>query len=391
MKERPWLPVLTVILAAAFSACGSEPPTLPSARTPEPPPPLLTHSGAGPAEAVLFATAAGIFSWSSDDHTVTQVSAFPAYEIEVSPTGELFVGNGGADSPGSGIPTTGIFRIDGAGNAVPVSGLAADDLEFDPAGNLYASNNAGIYRIDPGGPVQVSANPTSQFAFESPPTTVVTTNGGAFAGLFGFRTDRIDLTTDGTALLAGDGGEDIEVRSDGRIFLSGLGGVFEVVGGGLVGLVGGATFDFEFAPSGNIYIGNTANYGGFGFPQGLYFIPPGGPRQRVKDDTGQDIVADINSIEVVVLPDTPEEMLEALLARVEAFLADGSITNAGIAHSLRQKLEGVRAALERGNSKAARNKLRAFVHQVEAQSGKKISPEAAEELIDLATRLLQEM
>lgn len=89
--------------------------------------------------------------------------------------------------------------------------------------------------------------------------------------------------------------------------------------------------------------------------------------------------------------DTPEEILGAILAKVEAFLADGSITDPGIARSLRAKLEGALAALERGNPKAARNKLEAFVHHVEAQKGKKISAEAAEELLDLTTQLMDEL
>lgn len=88
---------------------------------------------------------------------------------------------------------------------------------------------------------------------------------------------------------------------------------------------------------------------------------------------------------------TPEQKLGALLERVDTFLADGSISDSGIAHSLREKLQSAQAALARGNTRAARNKLGAFIHHVRAQSGKKISPEAAAELIERATQVIDSL
>ncbi|MCB1280800.1 MAG: hypothetical protein KDB18_04695, partial [Salinibacterium sp.] len=120
-------------------------------------------SGGEPAaasERVYFATASGVFVWSSDSETVGIVSAFPSYEIELSPDGVVYVGNGGADSQASGIATTGIFFIDAQGNAVLCCDMPADDLEFDEDGNLYASNSDGLFRIECGSPaIQVSTNP----------------------------------------------------------------------------------------------------------------------------------------------------------------------------------------------------------------------------------------
>ena len=113
---------------------------------------------------LFFATSSSIFSWSIDTQVVQQISTFPSYEIEISPTGRLFVGNGGADSVPSGVPTAGIFQIDASGQAVAFSSLPADDLEFDANGTLYASNSSGIFRLQPDGTsTKVSENPTAKY------------------------------------------------------------------------------------------------------------------------------------------------------------------------------------------------------------------------------------
>jgi len=54
----------------------------------------------------------------------------------------------------------------------------------------------------------------------------------------------------------------------------------------------------------------------------------------------------------------------------------GWITNKGILNSLDQKLDNARKQLERGNNKAAKNVLEAFIDEVEAQKGKHLSSEA---------------
>ena len=54
----------------------------------------------------------------------------------------------------------------------------------------------------------------------------------------------------------------------------------------------------------------------------------------------------------------------------------GWITNKGILNSLDQKLDNARKQLERGNNKAAKNILEAFINEVEAQKEKHLSSEA---------------
>ncbi|MFH1723969.1 MAG: LamG-like jellyroll fold domain-containing protein [Elusimicrobiota bacterium] len=60
----------------------------------------------------------------------------------------------------------------------------------------------------------------------------------------------------------------------------------------------------------------------------------------------------------------------------------------GIETSLLAKLRGARDALERGSDKAAVNKLEAFANEVRAQSGKKLTPEQADELTEAARKVI---
>ena len=62
----------------------------------------------------------------------------------------------------------------------------------------------------------------------------------------------------------------------------------------------------------------------------------------------------------------------------------GHITNQGVANALMSKLDAAQAALDRGQPAVAANILQAFIHQVEAQSGKHIVPEHAAHLIEHA-------
>ncbi len=62
----------------------------------------------------------------------------------------------------------------------------------------------------------------------------------------------------------------------------------------------------------------------------------------------------------------------------------GHITNQGVANALISKLDAAQAALDRGQPAVAANILQAFIHQVEAQSGKHIVPEHAAHLIEHA-------
>ena len=71
---------------------------------------------------------------------------------------------------------------------------------------------------------------------------------------------------------------------------------------------------------------------------------------------------------------------DALCRLTTAFAPD-------LAKSLCAKLEVAAAAQARGNAKAAENQIGAFVNEVLAQSGKKISADNAEVLIRLGRRL----
>ena len=64
---------------------------------------------------------------------------------------------------------------------------------------------------------------------------------------------------------------------------------------------------------------------------------------------------------------------------------------AGTENSLASKIENAQASIEDGNTNAGVNKLEAFINQVEAQRGKKISEEEAEMLIKYATNLIDEL
>ena len=59
----------------------------------------------------------------------------------------------------------------------------------------------------------------------------------------------------------------------------------------------------------------------------------------------------------------------------------GMIDNPGVAHSLLSKVEAAQAALDRGQPAVAVNKLRAFIHEVQAQAGKHIDAEHADHMV----------
>jgi hypothetical protein len=84
------------------------------------------------------------------------------------------------------------------------------------------------------------------------------------------------------------------------------------------------------------------------------------------------------TIAPVIKPDsiTVSALLDSLISYKHQALALGWITNRGIANSLDQKLENARRQLERGNNKAAKNMLEAFLNEVEAQKDKHLTSEA---------------
>ena len=79
---------------------------------------------------------------------------------------------------------------------------------------------------------------------------------------------------------------------------------------------------------------------------------------------------------------TPEEATQDLIADIEELNLLGGIEN-----SLISKLEATSNSLNNGQENAAINELNAFINQVEAQRGKMITNEQADELIAEAQRI----
>lgn len=83
--------------------------------------------------------------------------------------------------------------------------------------------------------------------------------------------------------------------------------------------------------------------------------------------------------------------IEAISDQIDAFLADESIDNEGIAEASHAFIEQAQARIDKGNVKAATNVLNAFINYVNAQSGKHISTEAAQALIDSAQTVINNL
>ena len=69
--------------------------------------------------------------------------------------------------------------------------------------------------------------------------------------------------------------------------------------------------------------------------------------------------------------------LDSLVASVQHYLETGAISGEGIANSLLSKLDTAMARFVEGKTVPAMNALRAFINEVQAQTGKAITPEAA--------------
>jgi hypothetical protein len=76
---------------------------------------------------------------------------------------------------------------------------------------------------------------------------------------------------------------------------------------------------------------------------------------------------------------------------IDAFVADGSIDNQGVAQALHTFLEQTQAKMDRGNTEAAKGSLNAFINYTNAQFGKHISPTAAQALIDAAQEVIDSL
>ena len=87
----------------------------------------------------------------------------------------------------------------------------------------------------------------------------------------------------------------------------------------------------------------------------------------------------------------PIEGVIALKEVVDNYLQNGSIDNQGIAFSLKSQLNEVFLFLQEDNYDEALGILKAFKNHLKAQSGKHISSEAADMLIDLADKLMESL
>jgi hypothetical protein len=89
------------------------------------------------------------------------------------------------------------------------------------------------------------------------------------------------------------------------------------------------------------------------------------------------------SVTITIIPVQPEQLIQTLIAQVHSL----GLPN-GIEQSLVSKLSAASVSLNRGNAQAAINQLNAFIHEVEAQRGKKISSSEADTLIADAEQII---
>lgn len=80
---------------------------------------------------------------------------------------------------------------------------------------------------------------------------------------------------------------------------------------------------------------------------------------------------------------TPASLLRDLIAQVESY----SLAR-GIQNSFVVQLQAALAAVEAGDAATARARLDDFIHHTRAQSGKKLTPEQAAEMIASAQAIL---
>lgn len=72
--------------------------------------------------------------------------------------------------------------------------------------------------------------------------------------------------------------------------------------------------------------------------------------------------------------------IAALRTCVQHAADQGYIDNAGVTRSLLAKLDAAQKAADHGQPSVAINNLEAFIHELEAQSGKHIAPEHADHM-----------
>jgi hypothetical protein len=102
----------------------------------------------------------------------------------------------------------------------------------------------------------------------------------------------------------------------------------------------------------------------------------------------------VNSVDNVGNADTATVTFSIIVTaqsikdEVNQFLAMGAIRSQGLANSLLAKLNSAARARARGNCNSAANNYRAFINQLQAQSGKGVSAQAATIMIADAQYLI---
>ncbi len=84
------------------------------------------------------------------------------------------------------------------------------------------------------------------------------------------------------------------------------------------------------------------------------------------------------------------EALDRLVDEVREAVREGELSSQ-LANSLLAKLRAARSSIERGQFNTAANQLRAFIHQIDAQRGRGISDDAAQDLTEMAERLIRRL
>jgi hypothetical protein len=178
------------------------------------------------------------------------------------------------------------------------------------------------------------------------------------------------------------------VDNDALADLHGLSGVTSAVGGleiegnaalaDLDGLSGVTSVGGDLWVALNAVLGNCSGIAGL--------LRSGGVAGTV---TIEDNAPGCNSIEeVLASAPTPEEQFEDLADMVQD-LFDADVLNRGQANSVQSKLDGAAAAFERGSTRAAINKLGAFINAVRALvRSRRLEPEVGDNLIEAAQALI---
>jgi hypothetical protein len=81
--------------------------------------------------------------------------------------------------------------------------------------------------------------------------------------------------------------------------------------------------------------------------------------------------------------------IDSLEACVEHAASQGIINSKGVTHSLLAKLEAAEEAVRDDHTSQAIHLLRAFIHEVEAQSGKHIDPMHAQDMVMHAQMVIE--